>query len=61
MPNKFVDYKREYLRNYYTANPRGIIGKIYAKFWTRKIDRMSEGDVLDLYYMLTDREENEDE
>lgn len=60
MPNKFVDYKRNYLLHYYADNPHGIIGKIYAAYWTKRIKRMSEGEVLDIYYILTERKEEDE-
>lgn len=37
-----------------------IVGWILRQRWSRKIARMSDGQILDMYYQLTQRGENDD-
>ena len=48
---KMLDDKRKFLLAYY-ADADGLLGKILAWYWGRKIAAMSEGEVLSRYYLL---------
>lgn len=49
---KILDDKRKYLLAYY-ADADGLLGKILAWYWSRKIAAMSEGEVMERYYLVT--------
>ena len=49
---KILDDKRKFLLAYY-ADADGLLGKILAWYWGRRIANMSEGEVLNKYYELT--------
>lgn len=55
MPNKFVDPKRKYLLNAYIGTGTGIIHEIKKRFWSWMVAGMSEGEILDRYYEMTDK------
>ena len=55
MPNKFVDHKRKYLLNTYIGTGTGFFHNIKAWICTWFVKRMSEGEILNRYYELTDK------
>lgn len=50
--SKILDDKRKFLLAYY-ADADGLLGKILAWYWGRKIAAMSEGEVMERYYLVT--------
>lgn len=50
--SKILDDKRKFLLAYY-ADAEGLLGKILAWYWGRKIAAMSEGEVMERYYIVT--------
>lgn len=68
MPNKFVDDKKRYLHQYYIGDFHPAGGRlrvflqklVYALRrwkWERRLQSMSEGEILARYYELTKRPE----
>lgn len=53
MPSKLIDSKKKYLLLSYIGDPNGIVGQLKAKYWTWKVEKMSEGEILKRYYDLT--------
>ena len=49
---KILDDKRKFLLAYY-ADADGLLGKILAWYWGHKIAAMSEGEVMERYYLVT--------
>lgn len=57
--SKMIRYMKNYIYNSFVTNETGIIGTIKSKIWHAKLDKMSEGDVMDLYYTLSDKKEGD--
>ena len=58
MPSKLVESKKKFLLLSYIGNDNGIVGELKSKFWTWKVDRMSEGEILKRYYDLVNRKDD---
>lgn len=44
---------KTYLFNYYVGTVTNRFGKLRSWYWKRKLDKMSEGEIMDRYYELT--------
>lgn len=53
--SKMIEQYKEYLYRCYVPDTDGLIGEILDKFWTWKLDRMTEGEILDRYYEITNK------
>lgn len=52
MPSRLVESKRRYLITAYVGSDSGFIGQLRSRYWTWRINRMSEGEILERYYNL---------
>ena len=57
MPSKLVENKKNYILCSYIGNKSGIIGAIKSRYWTWRVNSMSEGEIIKRYYSLTDKTE----
>lgn len=57
MSSKLIKYMRTYIFNHYVGDREDIIGQILEWYWDRKLEKMSEGQIIDLYYQLTNKKE----
>jgi hypothetical protein len=46
---------RNYIFDYYVGDREGFIGQFLEWYWDNKLDKMSEGQIMKLYYQLTNR------
>lgn len=57
MASKLIKYMRNYIFDYYVGDREGFIGQCLEWYWDNKLEKMSEGQIIDLYYQLTNRKE----
>ena len=55
MASKLVEYKRRYIINSKVGDATGFIREIKQWYWETKTEYMSEGEILDLYRLLTNK------
>lgn len=53
--SRLIEYQKNYLFQCYAGNNEGTIGKLLDKYWKWRLDRMTEGEILDRYYELTNK------
>lgn len=53
--SKMIRYMKHYLFCSYVGNGTGFIGAIKQRYWDWRLNRMPEGEVIERYYMLTDK------
>lgn len=51
--SKLIECMKTYLFNYYVGTVTNRFGKLRSWYWERKLDKMSEGEIMDRYYELT--------
>ena len=56
MPSKLIYNKANYILCCYIGNGSGLIGWLKTKFWTWRVKRLSEGEILNRYYELTGKD-----
>ena len=56
MRSKLIQRKANFVLCSYIGNRSGVIGWLKEKFWTWRIKHMSDGEILNRYYLLADRE-----
>lgn len=57
MSSKLIKYMRTYIFNYFVGDREDIVGQILEWYWDRKLNKMSEGQIIDLYYEITNKKE----
>ena len=50
MPNKALEDKRKYVIACYVGQSTGMLHKLLLKYWTAKVNQMSEGELMEVYY-----------
>lgn len=50
---RMLRHERQYLIRRHVGHAKGIFKDAAEKYWTWRIENMSEGEILRLYYQLT--------
>lgn len=50
MPNKALEDKRKYVIACYVGQSTGMLHQLLLKYWTAKVNQMSEGELMEVYY-----------
>lgn len=53
--SKLIDYQKNYLYQCYVGSGDGLIWKLTNLYWTWRLNRMTEGEIMDRYYELTNK------
>ena len=54
MPCKMIEYQKKYIYGSEVTG-KGIVRWFLDKYWTWRLSHMNEGQIIDLYYTLSDK------
>jgi hypothetical protein len=57
MPSRMIADKRRYVMSVFMGDSKGILRDIKSKFYEWKVSHMTDGEILDLYYEMTEKKE----
>lgn len=52
MPNQALEDKRKYVIACLVGKSTGMLHQLLLRYWTAKVNQMSEGELMDTYYSL---------
>lgn len=53
--SKMIRYMKNYIYSVHVKNKNGFFNGINARYWNWRIERMTEGEIMNAYYALTNK------
>jgi len=60
MPSRLILDKRRYVFTVCVGKSKGFLRRIKVWYWNWRLDRMSEGEILKMFYEMTGKEDDDD-